>query len=355
MADTKCQTDATGPFVVLAVHRRADGSYAEEPIAKAQTISNARSAIASLQIAWSGPGTAETGHYQAALIVDERTGLAVFGTDQFAALARAPVSGLERATCPACLLDVFAGDRADRSSRSCPGCGATVTVPAPRLDPSSDRIWTEQYGGRRKAGDKQWLYEAERRVNWLRKFVHPPARVLEIGAGTGEFCLVATSAGFDVDGVEPTDSCSLAAQLAPKARLIHATIDEADLAPETYDAVAMFHVLEHLDNPIEVLRLVFRSLRVGGVLLLEVPNGGSLGARKLGSDWLNAVPTEHVTLPTDRSLHRWLDQVGFERIRTRRYTSGLYQQGRIPYIVKRLAHRRFITSRDLLRASAFRR
>lgn len=95
-------------------------------------------------------------------------------------------------------------------------------------------------------------------------------RLLDIGAGGGEFCYMARRAGFDAVGVEPHQGYSEFAREAYGIDI--STCGVADLAEGKYDVVTMFHVFEHLAHPLEAMRKIWSALSPNGHLVIEVPN-----------------------------------------------------------------------------------
>lgn len=146
----------------------------------------------------------------------------------------------------------------------------------------------------------------------LKKFVSR-GRLLEVGPAAGYF-LNAARVDFDVVGVEP----SLWACRHIRERFnieVHPGTMEAAafLAPETFDAVVMMDVIEHLTDPQAALRRAAELLRPGGILHLVTPDIGGLMARLCGRHWWGLRPAhlyyfDRVTLP------RMLEQAGLETI-----------------------------------------
>lgn len=95
-------------------------------------------------------------------------------------------------------------------------------------------------------------------------------KLLDIGAGGGEFCFVAKQFGFDAMGLEPHRGYAEFARDSYGIQVDTLTID--DVAPQAYDVVTMFHVLEHLAHPRLVMQKAWQALRDNGVLIIEVPN-----------------------------------------------------------------------------------
>lgn len=95
-------------------------------------------------------------------------------------------------------------------------------------------------------------------------------RLLEIGCGLGDFLLLARRAGADVLGVEME---GLYAAHAERAGLpVVRNHVEAMAFDRRFDIVAMFHVLEHLEDPKATLTALAPRLAEGGQVFIEVPN-----------------------------------------------------------------------------------
>lgn len=95
-------------------------------------------------------------------------------------------------------------------------------------------------------------------------------RLLDIGAGGGEFCYMATKAGFAASGIEPHQGYSEFAR--EKYGIDIRSCGIADLGEQQADVVTMFHVLEHLAHPRDVMRKLWSVLADDGYLIIEVPN-----------------------------------------------------------------------------------
>jgi SAM-dependent methyltransferase len=90
------------------------------------------------------------------------------------------------------------------------------------------------------------------------------------------------------------------------------TIEEDDLGEERYEAITLWHVLEHIPDPVPQLRRLARALVPGGVLALEVPNAGSAVARHTGSGWGSLEPDVHVNQFSPSTLRGALERAGLD-------------------------------------------
>ncbi len=135
-------------------------------------------------------------------------------------------------------------------------------------------------------------------------------RLLEIGCATGEFLRLAARAGFDVEGVEPEPFTSTQARTLHGLNVITGTLAEAAYRSGQFDVVALFHVLEHLDSPRQIMTEVNRILRLGGIAIIETPNIDTVWFRLLKSRWRQFIP-DHYYFFTPQTLSRLMRETGF--------------------------------------------
>jgi 2-polyprenyl-3-methyl-5-hydroxy-6-metoxy-1,4-benzoquinol methylase len=143
-----------------------------------------------------------------------------------------------------------------------------------------------------------------------------PGPIVEIGPGPGFFTRVAKAAGFEVTALEmDRHYCSyLSEQLGVKA--IQTTDPETvlpTLPPSR--AVVMWHVIEHLPRPWEVLERSVENLAPGGIVALSCPNPDSLQFRALGRYWTHVDAPRHLQLIPASALERRMAALGMRLIR----------------------------------------
>ena len=139
---------------------------------------------------------------------------------------------------------------------------------------------------------------------WLRRGGLPPGgRLLDVGAGRGLLVEELRRAGYDARGIDPAGRATAGSAIERRALGDHT---DADL-----DAVVMWHVLEHLDDPRAALERARSWLRPGGLLLVGVPNIASLQAAVGGSGWLHLDAPRHRVHLTPAGLRALLADSGF--------------------------------------------
>jgi 2-polyprenyl-3-methyl-5-hydroxy-6-metoxy-1,4-benzoquinol methylase len=171
-------------------------------------------------------------------------------------------------------------DRDGRDLRTvmCQACGHVFTNPAPNED-DLKTYYTEHYRSTYKGvltpKRKHVLragYRALERLSRLRGFLTPPAKVLDVGAGGGEFAYLLSCTGYDVVGVEPNAGYASFASQSYGLDIRATTLELIDFPAATFDAITMHHVLEHIADPSAALKRLACWLKPGGLMVVEVPN-----------------------------------------------------------------------------------
>lgn len=174
--------------------------------------------------------------------------------------------------------------------------------------------------------------------------VAPPGRILDLGCATGVFLDEARRAGFEEIGVDVLPGAVAYARdrLGVDARL--GALGEMGLSGGHFDAVALFHIIEHVPDPAGLVREVARLLRPGGVLLLTTPDRRGFLARLTGQRWFEYYNEEHLSYFDERSLRRLLTEGEFTIVNLRTEFGRAFTLG---YVAERLS-RFYYTDRSLI-------
>ena len=133
--------------------------------------------------------------------------------------------------------------------------------------------------------------------------------ILDIGSGDGDFLRAMRRRGWNATGVELTDE--KINRLKERGIATTGPKEWPNLESASFDAVTLWHSLEHLHKPLDVLRHVRRLLKPEGICVIAVPNAGSPQARRDGSRWFGYDVPRHLWHFTPVTLARLLAQTGF--------------------------------------------
>lgn len=151
----------------------------------------------------------------------------------------------------------------------------------------------------------------QKRANIIGKSISVSS-ALEIGCSTGILLSLLKKRGWQVTGVEISKK---AAELA-RSKNIEVIIQpfEKIAVNEKFDLVILNHTLEHLKEPIEVLKKIKMILKPKGYLYIDLPNFGGLSAKLMKVRWPLLLPEEHFWHFSEKSLILLLKSLGFKII-----------------------------------------
>ena len=141
----------------------------------------------------------------------------------------------------------------------------------------------------------------------------PRGRVLDVGCGDGQILQFMQNLGWTAEGV---DFDPIAVENARQKGLrVHAGTLQSLAAPsDSFDALILSHVIEHVHEPGELLRECHRLLKPNGRLIILTPNAASWGHRKFQNCWRDLEPPRHLQIFTLQSLRHLAQQTGFAKI-----------------------------------------
>ena len=144
------------------------------------------------------------------------------------------------------------------------------------------------------------------------RYLPRPARnsaLLDVGCGDGEFVRQVRQLGWHAVGLE-SDPQAFSVK-APKPNIVRGSVPDTGLPNNSFDAVTLNHVIEHMHDPRRVLSELFRLVKPGGRVVLTTPNWRSYGAKLFGRYWRGFEPPRHLVLFTPDSLAAAVTNAGF--------------------------------------------
>jgi len=115
---------------------------------------------------------------------------------------------------------------------------------------------------------------------------------------------------------------------------------------DSFDLVLMTHVIEHVHDPLAMLRQIRRLLRACGTLVVTTPNGGTWGHRHFGADWRGLEPPRHLYIFNGKNLVALAQRAGYAQSivsSTLRITPSAFVQSRAIRRSRRGAKARSLT------------
>jgi len=188
----------------------------------------------------------------------------------------------------------------------CAECGAGVTMPAPAR---VEDYYGPRYYGSRHSFTRQFCTWRRLRILGRHAGDGKSRRLLDVGSGEGDFLEAASRAGWTAAGIETHRPLDRHPQL-----VFHSLAEAAAMGP--YHCITLWHVMEHVPDPLGYAARLRSMLAPGGVLIAAVPDFGGLQARLFGRHWLHLDVPRHLHHFTRPALHRLLDAAGFERLHT---------------------------------------
>lgn len=139
----------------------------------------------------------------------------------------------------------------------------------------------------------------------------PPGRILDVGCGAGQFLDRLQRAGWETWGVEISPDAAERARLRGHQVAVGHLVT-LDLPSASFDAVRLWHTLEHVHDPVPLLRSCRRLLKPEGTLIIGVPNVAGVPSFLYGRYWMGWDVPRHMLAFSPAVLRRLLAESGFE-------------------------------------------
>ena len=145
-------------------------------------------------------------------------------------------------------------------------------------------------------------------------------RVLDVGFGDGSFLQRAEEAGWEAIGLDPDPvACANAKEAGLNVEC--APLSEFATRAGRFGYVTMAHVVEHVHDPRETLKLLFELVEPGGQLWIDTPNIGSAGHKCFAENWHGLDAPRHLVIFNWDSITQLLREVGFKSVSKLPYVS----------------------------------
>jgi len=133
---------------------------------------------------------------------------------------------------------------------------------------------------------------------------------LDIGCATGEFLdAIMKKGAWKPFGIEPNNSARLLCE--QKNIDVFSDLIKANFPNHHFDVITLWDVLEHIDNPKEILVEISRIIKIGGLLVIKTPDPYSIEAKFFKSYWSGLEAPWHLFLFPKPTLEEMLTKNSF--------------------------------------------
>jgi 2-polyprenyl-3-methyl-5-hydroxy-6-metoxy-1,4-benzoquinol methylase len=135
--------------------------------------------------------------------------------------------------------------------------------------------------------------------------------LLDVGCGGGTLLGLLKQQGFNTLGVDFSAEAADVAERENGVRVVVGSLEQARFPDRSFAVVTLFHVMEHVTNPRDVLAEVWRILKPGGVMILQVPNIASWQFKAFGARWYGLDIPRHVIDYSKDSILKLVEESQF--------------------------------------------
>jgi SAM-dependent methyltransferase len=254
----------------------------------------------------------------------------------------AGVNVMKQEKCPVC---GYPGkvDNADLSLQKCDKCGLTWTLIKKEIDENAlykDKVYAV-IDNRNSIFEKIIFNESQKVIRTANRLLKgkTPVLCLDFGSGKGQFLLKAKEAGWQAIGVETALERAEFSREKYGVEVLSDYYDSGIIGRGDFDVICLFHVLEHLSDPLKLLKeITGKNLIKGGLLIVEVPNLKSWQHRIAGNNWMHLDIPKHLTHWDEEMLTKKIEALGFEKIKSQYFSVHLGVLGSLSAILYKLGY-----------------
>lgn len=210
---------------------------------------------------------------------------------------------------PACLIchsigTVFFCKKEHYAYFSCKNCRTLFLSPSPSSE-DINSLYEGEYNYRVDHKTEKRLRNNAKRILKTLQYLHPQGKtLLDIGSGFGFFLEESIHAGFSVTGLEPAKNLFKYSTKTLKLPVFNASFHHyfANHPKKSFDFISLIHVIEHLPNPSETIRLISKHLNKNGILYIETPNLDSWLFKTEQTEYTFLTPPDHLFLFSKKSF-----------------------------------------------------
>ena len=199
--------------------------------------------------------------------------------------------------------------------RKCVGCGLVYACEHPAENEIISSYEDAEFSSDNEADDAAKSYALLIRRNLPKNL----GLAIDVGSGNGALLPLLTEMGFrKVTGYEPSSAAYQNASKGIKDNMVHGIFDENSIPDNSADLIIVCMTLEHVLDPLRIVRNAFRKLAPGGRLFVADHNYDAFINRLLGKK-SPIIDIEHLQLFSKNSLSVLLREGGFRVVRNEPY------------------------------------
>ena len=191
----------------------------------------------------------------------------------------------------------------------CPKCRLGKTDPFPEVSSTKELYSSKIYRDRGarfiplvETGVRFFRIFRQKRIErFIRK-----GRILDIGCGRGEFLSLMRERGWEAIGLELNEETARDARNVFGLEVKTGNLVDAQFKESFFDVITMWHVLEHLPDPVQTIDECRRILKPGGLLVIALPHFDSLQAKISGKYWFHLDLPYHLFHFNEKNLELFL-------------------------------------------------
>jgi 2-polyprenyl-3-methyl-5-hydroxy-6-metoxy-1,4-benzoquinol methylase len=145
-----------------------------------------------------------------------------------------------------------------------------------------------------------------------------PGKVLDVGCGDGHLLIELERSGWDIYGTEYNEVSLAALNKQYPGKFRNPESDFSDWY-DTFDVIMLNQVIEHIEQPSELIKILLPLLARNGVMIIVTPNLDSWARHIFGRHWVQFWPPEHVVLYGAKQLKALLARNNMSVIRVQTY------------------------------------
>jgi 2-polyprenyl-3-methyl-5-hydroxy-6-metoxy-1,4-benzoquinol methylase len=194
--------------------------------------------------------------------------------------------------------------------KKCRNCGLVGLNPRPKNIANF-------YGEYRKgpSGKDTFDFLSPNRIKKIGKFKEN-GKILDIGCGQGGFLNTMKKNGWETYGVELSkEACEFARQNYGLENIKNEDLLSIDFPDNYFDVVTLWHVLEHLREPLYTLKKIYKILKKDGILIIESPNFQSIQSRVFKEKWFNLDLPRHLFQFSPATSIHYFNKTNFKIIK----------------------------------------